>query len=74
MHTRADTVFGFVGIPAVEGTASHPCLFGPFPACSLDIGVEEVMCMADLGGKVHLLAAVGWSKDCWPCHRAASAS
>lgn len=45
-HTYKEPAFGFVDIPAVEDTASRPWPFGPSPACSLDICVEEAMCMS----------------------------
>lgn len=63
----------FVNIPAVEGTASRPCPFEASPACSLDICAGEAMCMAGLEGKARPLA-VGWSRHCWTCCTAASAS
>lgn len=44
-HVQGRSV-GVVDIPAVEDTASRPCPFDPFPACSLDICVEEVTCMS----------------------------
>lgn len=69
-----DAAFEFVDIPAVEDTASRPCPFGPSLACSLDICVEEAMDMSGWEGKVRPLVAVGWSRDCWPCCTAGSAS